>query len=322
MEIIPLAGYTEEEKAEIAIQHLYEKQKEAHGLKEKEFDLSKSGLLEIIRRYTREAGVRNLEREIAKLCRKALTKIVKSEVTHLSITDKNIEDFLGVKKFKYGLAEDNDQVGVTTGLAWTEVGGDLLSIEALSLPGKGRMKTTGKLGDVMKESIDAASSFVRSKAPDLGVKPPLFEKIDIHVHVPEGATPKDGPSAGIAMVTSIVSVLTGIPVRKDVAMTGEVTLRGNVLPIGGLKEKLLAALRGGIKTVLIPHENLKDLSEIPDIVKNGLEITPVSHVKNVLEVALTSYPEPIKWPEEVVDSAQASKKTAGEGLEIDSSVAP
>jgi ATP-dependent Lon protease len=321
MEIIPLAGYTEEEKAEIATQHLYEKQKRAHGLKEKEFDLSKSGLLEIIRRYTREAGVRNLEREIAKLCRKVLTKIVKSEASYLSITDKNIEEFLGVKKFKYGLAEDSDQVGVTTGLAWTEVGGDLLSIEALSLPGKGRMKTTGKLGDVMKESIDAASSFVRSKAPDLGVKPPLFEKIDIHVHVPEGATPKDGPSAGVGMVTSIVSVLTNIPVKKDVAMTGEVTLRGNVLPIGGLKEKLLAALRGGIKTVLIPEENVKDLSEIPDIVKNGLEIIPVSHVKDVLEVALISKPEPIEWPQDEVDSAQTSKKGTAEGLDIDSSVA-
>jgi ATP-dependent Lon protease len=321
MEIIPLAGYTEEEKAEIATQHLYEKQKRAHGLKEKEFDLSKSGLIEIIRRYTREAGVRNLEREIAKLCRKVLTKIVKSEASYLSITDKNIEEFLGVKKFKYGLAEDSDQVGVTTGLAWTEVGGDLLSIEALSLPGKGRMKTTGKLGDVMKESIDAASSFVRSKAPDLGVKPPLFEKIDIHVHVPEGATPKDGPSAGVGMVTSIVSVLTNIPVKKDVAMTGEVTLRGNVLPIGGLKEKLLAALRGGIKTVLIPEENVKDLSEIPDIVKNGLEIIPVSHVKDVLEVALISKPEPIEWPQDEVDSAQTSKKGTAEGLDIDSSVA-
>ena len=319
MEIIPLEGYTEEEKAEIAMQHLYDKQKKAHGLTSKEFDLSKAGLLEIIRRYTKEAGVRNLEREIAKLCRKALTRIVKSESEFIAIDEKNLEEFLGVKKFKYGIAESDDQVGVTTGLAWTEVGGDLLSIEALSLPGKGRMKTTGKLGEVMKESIDAASSFVRSKAVELGVKPPLFEKIDIHVHVPEGATPKDGPSAGIAMVTSIVSVLTDIPVKRNIAMTGEVTLRGNVLPIGGLKEKLLAALRGGVKTVLIPQENAKDLVEIPDNVKNGLEIIPVSNVKAVLEHALTYQPEAIDWDQNEEDSRQTSK-SVGEDLEVDTSV--
>ncbi len=266
MEIISLSGYTEDEKREIARQHLLDKQLKGHGLKAGEFELTDAALTDIIRYYTREAGVRNLERELAKLARKAVTKIVKKEVETLVVTPENLEELLGVKRFKYGLAEDEDSVGVTTGLAWTEVGGDLLSIEALKLPGKGRMKTTGKLGDVMKESIDAASSYVRSKSPDLGVKPPQFEKIDIHVHVPEGATPKDGPSAGIAMVTSIVSVLTGIPVRRDVAMTGEVTLRGNVLPIGGLKEKLLAALRGGITTVLIPKDNVKDLRDNPDIV--------------------------------------------------------
>jgi len=250
MEIIPLAGYTEDEKREIARQHLIPKQVKNHGLKKTEFRLTDEALQEMIRTYTREAGVRNLEREISKIARKALTRIVRKDVTSVEVTPENLEDFLGVKKFRYGLAEKEDQIGVVTGLAWTSVGGDLLSIEALKLPGKGRMKTTGKLGEVMKESIEAASSFVRAISPEIGVKPPVFEKIDIHVHVPEGATPKDGPSAGVAMVTSIVSVLTQIPVRKDIAMTGEVTLRGNVLAIGGLKEKLLAALRGGIKTVL------------------------------------------------------------------------
>ncbi|MEL7026678.1 MAG: endopeptidase La, partial [Pseudomonadota bacterium] len=272
MEIIPLAGYTEDEKSEIAKQHLIAKQVKNHGLKKTEFELTDDALQEIIRVYTREAGVRNLEREIAKLARKAVTKIVRKETEKVVVRPEDLEEFLGVKKFRYGLAEKEDQIGVVTGLAWTSVGGDLLSIEALRLPGKGRMKTTGKLGDVMKESIDAASSYVRSIAPEIGVKPPAFDKIDIHVHVPEGATPKDGPSAGLAMVTSIVSVLTGIPVRKDIAMTGEVTLRGNALAIGGLKEKLLAALRGGIKTVLIPEENAKDLPEIPDNVKDGLTI--------------------------------------------------
>lgn len=249
MEIIPLSGYTEDEKREIAKQHLIPKQIENHGLKKGEFKVTDEALTETIRTYTREAGVRNLEREIAKMARKAVTEIVKGHTKSVEVTPEKLEGFLGVKRHRYGLAEKEDQVGVVTGLAWTSVGGELLSIEALRLPGKGRMKTTGKLGDVMKESIDAASSFVRSISPELGVKPPKFETVDIHVHVPEGATPKDGPSAGVAMVTSIVSVLTGVPVRKDVAMTGEVTLRGNVLPIGGLKEKLLAALRGGIKTV-------------------------------------------------------------------------
>ena len=254
--------------------------------------------------------MRNLEREIAKLCRKAVTEIVKGKATKVVVGPENLEDYLGVRRFKYGLAEETDQVGVTTGLAWTEVGGDLLQIEALRLPGKGRMKTTGTLGDVMKESIDAASSFVRSKAPDLGVKPTVFETIDIHVHVPEGATPKDGPSAGVAMVTSIVSVLTQIPVRRDVAMTGEVTLRGNVLPIGGLKEKLLAALRGGITKVLIPMENVKDLRDIPENVKNGIELVPVGNVMDVLKVALTHMPEAIEW-DEVAEAAKLTLRNAG-----------
>ncbi len=313
MEIIPLAGYTEDEKREIAKQHLIEKQVKNHGLKKDEFDLTDEALTEIIRTYTREAGVRNLEREIAKLARKAVTRIIKKEDEKVVVTPEKLEDFLGVKKFRYGLAEKEDQIGVVTGLAWTSVGGDLLSIEALRLPGKGRMKTTGKLGDVMKESIDAASSFVRSIAPSIGVKPTRFDTMDIHVHVPEGATPKDGPSAGVAMVTSIVSVMTGIPVRKDIAMTGEVTLRGNVLAIGGLKEKLLAALRGGIKTVLIPEENEKDLTEIPDNVKGGLEIIPVSHVSEVLKHALTGTPEPIEWDEAAEEAAATARAAAAAG---------
>jgi ATP-dependent Lon protease len=311
MEIITLAGYTEDEKREIAKRHLIEKQLNNHGLKKNELEIKDAALDEIIRHYTREAGVRNLEREIAKLSRKAVTKIVKREVLDISVDSKNLNKYLGVKKFRYGLAEQNDQVGVVTGLAWTSVGGDLLSIEALKLPGKGRMKTTGKLGDVMKESIEAASSYVRSISPDIGVKPTKFDKLDIHVHVPEGATPKDGPSAGLAMVTSIVSVLTGIPVQKDIAMTGEVTLRGNALPIGGLKEKLLAALRGGIKTVLIPEENEKDLEEIPDNVKECLKIIPVSHVSEVLKHALTSTPEKIEWDESAEEAAAAKLSLEG-----------
>ncbi|MDJ1009764.1 MAG: endopeptidase La [Paracoccaceae bacterium] len=313
MEIIPLAGYTEDEKAEIAKQHLIAKQVKNHGLKASEFELTDEALQEIIRTYTREAGVRNLEREIAKLARKAVTKLVRKEVDKVVVTPDQLEEFLGVKKYRYGLAEKEDAIGVVTGLAWTSVGGDLLSIEALRLPGKGRMKTTGKLGDVMKESIDAASSYVRSIAPQIGVKPTQFDRMDIHVHVPEGATPKDGPSAGLAMVTSIVSVLTGIPVRKDIAMTGEVTLRGNALAIGGLKEKLLAALRGGIKTVLIPEENEKDLSEIPDNVKAGLTIIPVGHVSDVLKHALVRAPEPIEWDEAAEEAAalEAAKASGG-----------
>ncbi|SFK56203.1 endopeptidase La [Shimia haliotis] len=308
MEIISLAGYTEDEKREIARQHLIDKQIKNHGLKKGEFEVSDEAIQEIVRTYTREAGVRNLERELAKLTRKAVTKIVKGDAETVSVTEDNLDDFLGVKKFRYGLAEDENQVGVVTGLAWTSVGGDLLHIEGLKLPGKGRMKTTGKLGDVMKESIDAASSYVRSISPQIGVKPTLFDKIDIHVHVPDGATPKDGPSAGLAMVTSIVSVLTGIPVRKDIAMTGEVSLRGNAMPIGGLKEKLLAALRGGIKTVLIPQENEKDLADIPDNVKDGLEIIPVKHVSEVLKLALVEEPEAIEWDEAAEEAAAAALK--------------
>jgi ATP-dependent Lon protease len=310
MEIIPLSGYTEDEKAEIAKQHLIPKQIKNHGLKAKEFSISDGAVSDVIRYYTREAGVRNLEREIAKIARKSLTKIVKKEVTSVAVTPDNLEDFLGVKKMRYGLAEKEDQIGVVTGLAYTSVGGDLLQIEALRLPGKGRMKTTGKLGDVMKESIDAASSYVRSIAPEIGLKPPVFDTLDIHVHVPDGATPKDGPSAGLAMVTTIVSVLTRIPVRKDIAMTGEVSLRGNATAIGGLKEKLLAALRGGITTVLIPEENVKDLADIPDNVKEGLEIIPVSHVSEVLKHALVRAPEPIEWDHEADDAARLAKATA------------
>jgi len=303
MEIISLAGYTEDEKREIAKQHLVQKQIKNHGLRKGEFSVSDDALDEMIRHYTREAGVRNLERELAKLTRKAVTKIIKGETKAVNVTADTLDDYLGVKKFRYGLAEKEDQVGVVTGLAYTSVGGDLLSIEALRLPGKGRMKTTGKLGDVMKESIDAAASYVRSIAPQIGVKPPRLDHWDIHVHVPEGATPKDGPSAGLAMVTSIVSVLTQIPVRKDIAMTGEVTLRGDALAIGGLKEKLLAALRGGVKTVLIPQENEKDLVDIPDNVKQGMTIIPVTHVSQVLEQALVRQPEAIDWDEAAEEAA-------------------
>jgi ATP-dependent Lon protease len=316
MEIIPLAGYTEEEKREIARRHLIDKQVKNHGLKKGEFEVSDAALNEMIRRYTREAGVRNLEREIAKLARKTVFRIVKGDAKAVWVTDENLDDFLGVKKYRYGLAELEDQIGVVTGLAYTSVGGDLLSIEALQLPGKGRMKTTGKLGDVMKESIDAASSYVRSVSPKIGVKPSKFDKMDIHVHVPEAATPKDGPSAGLAMVTSIVSVLTQIPVRRDLAMTGEVTLRGNALAIGGLKEKLLAALRGGIKTVLIPEENVKDLAEIPDNVKEGLTIVPVKHVSEVLEHALVRAPEEIEWDEAAEEAAAAARLSAGDKASV------
>ena len=312
MEIISLSGYTEDEKVEIAKRHLTPKQIKGHGLKKGEIEITDEALTDVVRYYTREAGVRNMEREIAKLCRKAVTKIAKGAETPVVVTGAELDEMLGVRRFKFGLAEEKDQVGVVTGLAWTEVGGDLLHIEALKLPGKGRMKTTGKLGDVMKESIDAASSYVRSQSVSYGVKPPEFEKIDIHVHVPEGATPKDGPSAGIGMVTSIVSMLTDIPVRRDVAMTGEVTLRGNVLPIGGLKEKLLAALRGGIKTVLIPKDNVKDLRDIPDNVKNGLEIIPVETVTEVLKTALTRQPEPVEWDPEAEEAAALAAKAASE----------
>ncbi|TFF18711.1 endopeptidase La [Jiella endophytica] len=297
MEIIRIAGYTEDEKVEIARRHLLPKAVRDHALKDGEFSVSDDALREIARRYTREAGVRNFERELMTLARKAVTKILKGETTTVEVTAENISDYLGVPRFRYGEAELDDQVGVVTGLAWTEVGGELLTIEGVMMPGKGKMTVTGNLKDVMKESISAAASYVRSRALDYGIKPPLFDKRDIHVHVPEGATPKDGPSAGTAMATAIVSVMTGIPVRRDIAMTGEITLRGRVLPIGGLKEKLLAALRGGIKKVLIPEENAKDLADIPDNVKNELEIVPVSRMGEVLQHALVEPLKPVEWSE-------------------------
>ena len=297
MEVIRIAGYTEDEKLEIAKRHLLPKAIKDHALQPKEFSVTDDALRNVIRLYTREAGVRSLERELMTLARKAVTDILKSKKKSVKVTEKNLSDYLGVERYRFGQIDGEDQVGVVTGLAWTEVGGELLTIEGVMMPGKGRMTVTGNLRDVMKESISAAASYVRSRAIDFGIEPPLFDKRDIHVHVPEGATPKDGPSAGIAMVTAIVSVLTGIPVRKDIAMTGEVTLRGRVLPIGGLKEKLLAALRGGIKKVLIPEENAKDLADIPDNVKNNLEIVPVSRVGEVLKHALVREPEPIEWTE-------------------------
>ena len=310
MEIIRLAGYTEPEKIEIAKRHLIPTQQQAHGLTDEEWSLDDEALKVVIRRYTREAGVRSLEREIAKLARKSVKEILSSEdVDTINITDANVEEFLGVPKFRFGEVELEDQIGVVTGLAWTEVGGEILTIEGVMMPGKGKMTVTGNLRDVMKESIQAANAYVRSRSVDFGIAPPLFEKRDIHVHVPEGATPKDGPSAGVAMVTAIISVLTGIEVRKDVAMTGEITLRGRVLPIGGLKEKLLAALRAGIKSVIIPEENVKDLAEISDDVKNALEIQPVSRMDEVLELALVRKPEPITWTEE---DAAAAVTAAGE----------
>jgi len=297
MEIIRLEGYTEDEKVEIAQRHLIAKQIQAHGLKKGEFELTEEGLRDLIRYYTREAGVRTLEREIARLCRRSLRKILEKEVDSVTVTPDNLADFAGVRKFKHGVSEEEAQVGAVTGLAWTSVGGELLTIESVTTPGKGEIKTTGKLGEVMNESIQTAFSFVKARAPAYGIKPSIFQRKNIHIHLPEGAVPKDGPSAGIGMVTSIVSTLTGVSVRPDIAMTGEVTLRGRVLAIGGLKEKLLAALRGGIKTVLIPEENEKDLAEIPDNVKQGLEIIPVSHVDQVLEQALTALPAPIEWTE-------------------------
>jgi ATP-dependent Lon protease len=297
MEIIRIPGYTEDEKVEIAKRHLLPKQIKAHGLKDHEWSITDGALRDLIRYYTREAGVRNLERELANLARKAVKAIVSAKATSIEVTIENLGEYAGVRKFRYGEIEGEDQVGVVTGLAWTEVGGETLTIEAVMVPGKGRFQATGKLGDVMKESIDAARSYARSRAVTFGIKPPLFDRKDIHVHVPEGATPKDGPSAGVAMATSIISVLTGIPVRRDVAMTGEITLRGRVLPIGGLKEKLLAALRTGLKTVIIPSENEKDLADIPDNVKKGLEIVPVSTMEEVLRTALVRVPIPVVWEE-------------------------
>jgi ATP-dependent Lon protease len=297
MEIIQLSGYTEDEKVEIAKRHLLDKQYEAHGLKKEEFSVTDAALRDLVRYYTREAGVRTLERELAKLARKSLRRILEGKAVSVTVDSDNLSEFAGVRKYSYGVGEVEDQIGAVTGLAWTEVGGELLTIEAVTAPGKGLVKTTGKLGDVMTESISAALSFTKARALQYGIKPSVFEKKDIHVHVPEGATPKDGPSAGIAMVTAIVSTLTGIPVRKDVAMTGEVTLRGRVLPIGGLKEKLLAALRGGITTVFIPAENKKDLADIPANVTEGLKIIPVAHVDDVLAQALTLPLVPIEWSE-------------------------
>ena len=297
MEIIRLEGYAEDEKLEIAKRHLFDKQVEAHGLKPEEFSVSDDALRDLIRYYTREAGVRTLEREVAKLARKALRRILEGKATSIAITPENLADFSGVRKYRHDMGEEENQIGAVTGLAWTEVGGELLTIEAVTVPGKGQIKTTGKLGEVMSESIQAALSYVKARAPSYGIKPSLFGRKDVHIHLPEGAVPKDGPSAGIGMVTCIVSTLTGIAVHRDVAMTGEVTLRGRVLPIGGLKEKLLAALRGGIKTVLIPQENEKDLADIPANIKEGLEIIPVSHVDQVLARALVSPLVAVEWTE-------------------------
>ena len=298
MEIIRISGYTEDEKVEIAKRHLIRKQVEQHGLRDGEWSISDDALRDLIRYYTREAGVRNLERELANLARKAVKEILMNDIKTVRVTRRNLEKFSGVRRFRFGETEENDLVGVVTGLAWTEVGGELLTIESVTVPGKGKVTATGTLGDVMKESVQAAESFVKSRAPAFGIRRKILESRDIHVHVPEGATPKDGPSAGVAMVTSIVSVLTGIPVRKDVAMTGEITLRGRVLPIGGLKEKLIAALRGGLTTVLIPKDNEKDLADIPDNIKRGLVIRPVSVADEVISIALCTQPVPVAMDEE------------------------
>ena len=314
MEIIRLAGYTEDEKVEIAKRHLIPKQRKNHALKDEEWTLTDAALHDLIRYYTREAGVRNLEREIANLARKSVRQIESGKAQSITVTPENLGDFAGVRKFRFGEVDKDDQIGIVTGLAWTEVGGDLLTIEAVRMPGRGKFTVTGNLKDVMKESISAANSFVQSRAPSLGIKPTVFRSSDIHVHVPEGATPKDGPSAGVGMMTGIVSVLTGVPVRKDIAMTGEITLRGRVLPIGGLKEKLLAALRGGIKTVLIPQENEKDLAEIPDNVKSGLEIIPVETADEVLRLALTEPVKPVEWTE--ADEAALAALAAQQSQEI------
>ena len=290
MEIIRIAGYTEDEKVQIARRHLIPDLLKSHGLTDEEWKIEDAALLEIIRRYTREAGVRNLERELAKLARKSVKELLTTDHKSVTITKDNLESYLSIPKFRYGETEREDLVGVVTGLAWTETGGELLTVEGVMMPGKGKMTVTGNLRDVMKESIQAANAYVKSRAVDFGIEPPMFDKRDIHVHVPEGATPKDGPSAGVAMVTAIISIMTGIAVRKDVAMTGEITLRGRVFPIGGLKEKLLAAMRGGVKTVIIPEENAKELAEIPEEIKNDLEIVPVSQMDEVLKIALVSKP--------------------------------
>jgi len=314
MEVIRLPGYTEDEKVEIAKRHLLPKQVKDHGIKKSEWSISDDALRDLIRYYTREAGVRNLEREIANLARKSIKEILMKNLAKIVITRRNVEKYAGVRRYRYGETEAEDLVGLTTGLAWTEVGGEILTIEAVTVPGKGKVTATGKLGDVMKESVQAAESYVKSRAIAFGIKPTLFEKVDIHVHVPEGATPKDGPSAGVAMVTSIVSVLTGVPVRRDLAMTGEITLRGRILPIGGLKEKLLAALRAGIKTVLIPAENEKDLAEIPENVKRGMSIKPVKTLDEVLKYALTQELKPIEWIETDVDKLPGKPSDGERGV--------
>jgi ATP-dependent Lon protease len=310
MEVIRLAGYTEDEKVNIALRYLLPKQQKNNGVKPDEMEVTESAVRGIVRYYTREAGVRSLEREIAKICRKIVKAIQLKQVTEkVVVVEDNLNEYLGVRKFDYGQAEKENQVGQVVGLAWTEVGGDLLTIEAAVMPGKGNIIRTGQLGDVMKESVEAARSVVRSRARRLGIKDELFEKRDVHIHVPDGATPKDGPSAGVAMTTAFVSALTGIPVRAHVAMTGEITLRGEITAIGGLKEKLLAARRGGIKTVLIPEENVKDLQEIPEDVKNQLEIVPVKWIDRVFEIALETAPKPLP-DEEPAKPAEPATTTA------------
>ena len=315
MEIIRIAGYTEDEKLQIAKKHLVEKTKENNGLEDKEWTVSDDAIQSVIRYYSREAGVRGLEREINSLARKAVKDIALNKSDSVNVTSENISDYLGVKKYRYGKTENDNLVGVVTGLAYTEVGGDILNVEAVMLPGNGKIKATGKLGDVMKESIDAASSFVRSRAVNYGIEPPIFQRKDIHVHVPEGATPKDGPSAGVAMVVAIISVMAEIPIKNDVAMTGEMSLRGRVLPIGGLKEKLLAATRSGIKTVLVPSENERELSEVPENIKEKLDIKLISSIDEALDYALTKKPVPIKWDEK----AWLAEQKKGN---IDTSVTP
>jgi len=313
LEVIRIPGYTEDEKLNIANNYLIPKQVAESGLKKEEWNLEKDALKNIIRGYTKEAGVRNLEREISKLARKTVRKIMSEEKVDPTINLKNLSDYLGVVKFNYGEIEEEDKVGVVTGLAWTEFGGEILKIESATMPGKGKMQITGKLGDVMQESVKAAKSYVRSKSLEFGIIPPIFEKKDFHIHVPEGATPKDGPSAGIAMVTSIVSSITGIPVHKNIAMTGEVTLRGHVLPIGGLKEKILAAHRGGITRVIIPNDNKKDLADIPKNILGNIKIDTVKHVDEVLKIALTKELKPVEWieVEKLPQPKVGEKPTAG-----------
>ncbi|MDO9223916.1 MAG: S16 family serine protease, partial [Caulobacter sp.] len=311
MEIIRIPGYTEDEKVQIAIRHVLPKLTKDHGLTPEEFVVPEQAIRDLIRYYTREAGVRSLERELGNLARKVVRDLAREQVVAITIDDERLAKYAGVRKFRYGETDEEDQVGIVTGLAWTEFGGEILTIEAIRMSGKGRMSITGNLKDVMKESISAANSYVRSRAPAFGIKPTVFDRTDIHVHVPDGATPKDGPSAGAAMATAMVSVLTGIPIRKDIAMTGEITLRGRVTAIGGLKEKLLAALRSGVKTVLIPQENEKDLADVPETVKKGLEIIPVSTIDQVLALALTGPLTPIEWVEPVESIAAPAKVEDG-----------